>query len=58
MGEFPDYGASTGKHRQFPSSALPYILRAHAIPNVWECINSHNMEIFYGKSYHSQALSF
>ena len=24
------------------------LMRTHAIPNVWECTNSHKMEIFYG----------
>ena len=30
------------------------LVRTHAIPNVWECTNSHKMEIFCGKPYHSQ----
>ena len=28
--------------------------RTHANPNVWECTNSHIMEVFGGKPYHSQ----
>ena len=31
------------------------LVGTHAIPSVWKCTNSHNMEIFYGKPYHSQA---
>ena len=34
------------------------LMRTNAIPNVWECINSHKMEIFCGKPYHSQAVGF
>ena len=34
------------------------LMRTHAIPNVWECANSHKMEIFCGKPYHSQAVGF
>ena len=39
---------------------LPYLelIRTHAIPNNWKCANSHKMEIFCGKSYHSQAVGF
>ena len=50
-----------GKTQDFPYSLLPYILRVmrtHAIPNVWKCANSHKMEIFCGKPYHSQAVGF
>ena len=36
--EFPYYR----KHKPFPGPAL-----THAIPNVLECANSHNMEVFY-----------
>ena len=32
------------------------LMRAHAIPNAWECTNSHKMEIFCGKPYHSQTV--
>ena len=34
------------------------LMRTHAISNVWECANSHKMEIFCGKPYHSQAVGF
>ena len=34
------------------------LMRTHTIPNVWECTNSHKMEIFCGKPYHSQAVGF
>ena len=34
------------------------LMRNHAIRNVWECTNSHKMEIFCGKSYHPQAVGF
>ena len=34
------------------------LMRTHAIPNVWECINSHKVEMLCGKSYHSQAVGF
>ena len=34
------------------------LMRTHAIPNVWECANSHKMEIFCGKPYYSQAVGF
>ena len=33
-------------------------MRTHTILNVWECTNSHKMEIFCGKPYHSQAVGF
>ena len=32
------------------------LMRTHAILNVWECTNSHKMEIFCGKPYHSIAV--
>ena len=50
-----------GKTETTPSSALLTdleLMKTHAIPNVWECPNSHNMEIFCGKPYHSQAVGF
>ena len=34
------------------------LMRTYAIPNVWEYANSHEMEIFCGKTHHSQALGF
>ena len=34
------------------------LMRTHAIPTVRECTNSHKMEIFCGKPYHSQAVGF
>ena len=34
------------------------LMRTHAIPNVCECKNSHKMEVFCGKPYHSQAVGF
>ena len=34
------------------------LMRTHAIPNVWECTNSHKVEMLCGKSYHSQAVGF
>ena len=34
------------------------LMKTHAILHVWECTNSHNMEVFCGKLYHSQALGF
>ena len=34
------------------------LMTTHAIPNVWECAISHNMEKFCRKSYHSQAVVF
>ena len=33
-------------------------MRTHAIPDVWECANSHKMEIFSEKPYHSWAVGF
>ena len=30
----------------------------NTIPNAWGCAKSHNMEIFCGKPYHSQAVVF
>ena len=34
------------------------LMRTHAIPNVLESTNSHKMEIFCGKPYHSQTVGF
>ena len=34
------------------------LMRTHAIPNVWECTNSHKMDIFCGQSNHFQAVGF
>ena len=34
------------------------LMRTYAIPNVWECKNSHEMEILCGKPYHSQPVGF
>ena len=34
------------------------LMRTHAIPNVWECTNSHKMEILCGTPYHSQDVCF
>ena len=34
------------------------LMKTHAIPSVWECTNSHNLEIFCGKPYHSQVVGF
>ena len=34
------------------------LMRTHAIPNVSECAISHNMEMFCGKPYPSQAVVF
>ena len=34
------------------------LMRTHAVPNVRECANFHEMEIFCGKPYHSQAVGF
>ena len=48
-------------HGFFMSSALPHrfeLVKIHAIPNIWECTNSQNKEIAFGKPYHSQAVSF
>ena len=42
---------------KFCSTSLE-LVGTHTIPNFWECANSRNMEIFYGKSYHSQAAVF
>ena len=33
-------------------------MRTHGFPNVCECTNSHKMEIFCRKQYHSQAVGF
>ena len=33
------------------------LMRTHAIPNVWECTNSHKIETFCEKPYDSQAVS-
>ena len=56
---------STGKVRENTeiSHSLCYLadlelMRTHGIPNVCECTNSHKMEIFCGKPYHSQAMGF
>ena len=56
---------STGKVRENTeiSHSLRYLadlefMRTHGIPNVCECTNSHKMEIFCGKPYHSQAVGF
>ena len=45
------------------SHSLSYLadlefMRTHEIPNVCECTNSHKMQIFWGKPYHSQAVGF
>ena len=54
---------STGKVRE--NTEIPHslryladleLMRTHGIPNVCECTNSHKMEIFCGKPYHSQAM--
>ena len=34
------------------------LMRTHTIPDLWECTNSHKMEIFSGQSYHSQTVGF
>ena len=34
------------------------LLGTHAISNVWECTNSHKMEIFYGKPYYFGDVGF
>ena len=34
------------------------LMKTHAICNVWECTNSHKMEIFCENPYHSQAVGF
>ena len=41
-----------------PYIAYSELKRAHAIPDLWECINSDNMETFCGKPYRSQAVGF
>ena len=59
--EFPYYGTSTEKHMQFVGSMLPHRFRAsgnHVIPNVWECANFNNIEIFCGKPCHFEAADF
>ena len=38
MSEFPYYGTSMGKHRQFPGSALPYMFRVNANPCNPRCL--------------------
>ena len=53
--EFPSYGTSTVK--TVSPGVLVFLtdfelVGTHAIPNVWECTNSHNMEIFCRKPYH------
>ena len=55
----------TGKVRENTkiSHSLRYLadlelMRTHGIPNVCECTNSHEKEIFCGKPYHSQAVGF
>ena len=55
------HSAGMGKQR-FPYF-LHYLadlelMRTHVIPNVWECANSHKMEIFRVKPYNSQTVSF
>ena len=56
---------STGKVRE--NTEIPHslhylpdlkLMRTHGTPNVCECTNSHKMEIFCGKPYHSQAVGF
>ena len=57
---------STGKVREKTeiSHSLRYLadllelMGTHGIPNVCECTNSHIIEVFYGKPYHSQAVGF
>ena len=34
------------------------LMETHAITNAWECANSHTMEIFCGKPYHSPDCGF
>ena len=34
------------------------LMKTHAIPTVWECTNSHTIEIFCRKPYHFQAVEF
>ena len=33
-------------------------MKSNATPNVWESTNSHEMETFCGKPYHSQVVGF
>ena len=47
---------NTGNSLLYPTDLE--LMKTHAIPNVWECTNSHNMEIFCGKPYHSQVVGF
>ena len=62
--EFPYYGTSMGKHMQFAGSMLHSgftdleLVETHVIPNVWECANFNNIEIFCGKPCHFQAADF
>ena len=61
--QFPNHGwISLLRNKYEKTQAIPRfcstLFRAHAIPNVRECTNSHNMEIFFGKPCHSQALNF
>ena len=56
---------STGKVRKNTeiSHSLRYLadlefMRTHGIPDVCECTNSHKMEVFCGKPYHSHAVGF
>ena len=34
------------------------LMKTHVILTVWECTNSHNMEVFCWKPYHSEAVGF
>ena len=47
---------STGKVRE--NTEILEFMRTHRIPSVCECTNSHEMEIFCEKPYHSQAVGF
>ena len=61
MSEFPHYGTSMGKKDNSQVSLnLTYLelVETHGIPNAWECANSHDIEIFCGKTYYSQAMDF
>ena len=51
------YGKTDISHILYYRTDLE-LMRTHAIPNVWECTNSHKVEMLCGKSYHSQAVGF
>ena len=62
MNEFLYNGTSMERHRHFPDCALPHRSKVSGNPSKPQCMwirsNSHNIEIFCEKPYHSQDVRF